>query len=123
MPYPCDAHLDGLDRQAHPTPAESRVLRALADHGTIRAAAEHLLLSPYTVKAHLEHLRSRTGFHTTSQLIGWAARLGLLSESAERTERERGDRIRLISLYIHSQAYSNLKRVWQGTRNCDDLPT
>ena len=68
---------------AAPTAAEVKVLRAMAVHGTIRAAAEDLFLSAYTVKAHLEHLRIKTGLHTTSQLIAWAAQLGLLSDDSE----------------------------------------
>lgn len=56
----------------HPSPCELRALRAVAEHGTVRAAAESLFLSPHTVDAHLDNLRQKTGHRKITQLIAWA---------------------------------------------------
>lgn len=56
-----------------PSPSELRALRAVAEHGTVRAAAESLYLSPHTVDAHMDNLRQKTGYHKIPQLIAWAA--------------------------------------------------
>ena len=61
-----------------PTHHELEALRAIAEHGTIRAAAAALHLSPHTVDAHLDHLRAKTGLRFLPQLVAWAARRGLL---------------------------------------------
>jgi DNA-binding CsgD family transcriptional regulator len=58
---------------SHPSTCEIRALRAVAEHGTVRAAARALYLSPHTVDAHLDHLRQKTGYHHIHQLIVWAA--------------------------------------------------
>lgn len=65
-----------------PTPQEIAVLRALARCGTMRAAAAALGLSSYTVDAHLDHLRNKTGLRCATQLVAWAARKGLLGPLA-----------------------------------------
>jgi len=54
------------------------VLRAVVQHGTIARAAAALHLSPYTVDAHLDHLRSKSGCRFLIQLVAWAAAHGWL---------------------------------------------
>ena len=69
-----------------PTVQERRTLRAIAKHGTVRAAAEALIVSPHTVDAHLDHLRQKTGLHKIPQLIAWAARNGWLFDEPSESE-------------------------------------
>jgi hypothetical protein len=57
----------------HPTAARLAALQAVAETGSIKAAARMLGCSPYTVDANLDHLRDATGLRTTPQLIRWAA--------------------------------------------------
>ena len=73
-------------RTAHrqrPSPGELRVLRALAEHGTIHAAARALHLSPHTVDWHLASLRKKTGLRYVNQLIAAGAEKGWLEETIE----------------------------------------
>ncbi len=67
-------------RDYAPSEAETRVIRAVAAHGTIRAAAAALHLSTHTVDAHLDNLRRRTERRFLPQLVAWAAANGLLRE-------------------------------------------
>lgn len=64
-----------------PSPNELRALRAVIKHGTVRAAAEALLLSPHTVDSHLDQLRHKSGLHKIPQLVAWAALHGWLDET------------------------------------------
>jgi DNA-binding NarL/FixJ family response regulator len=57
----------------HPTPARLAALHAVAECGSIKAAARRLGRSPHTVDAHLDHLRDATGLRGTVELIRWAA--------------------------------------------------
>ena len=66
-----------LDR---PSACEIRVLRAVAQHGTIGGAAKELSLSPHTVDFHLDSLRKRSGFRHLPQLVAWAAQQGWLEK-------------------------------------------
>ena len=67
-----------MSEQKAPTTPELQVIRAVAEHGTIRAAASSLNLSPHTVDAHLDHLRSKSGLRYLPQLVAWAAANGWL---------------------------------------------
>ena len=60
------------------TPTEQRVLQALADHGSTKAAARDCGVSPSTVKKHLENLRKKLGVATRVQLVAEGFRLKLL---------------------------------------------
>lgn len=68
-----------------PTRQEVEALRAVATHGTIRAAAAALSVSPHTVDAHLDHLRMKTGLRYLPQLVAWAAHRGFLNHDGERS--------------------------------------
>lgn len=61
-----------------PTAHELIALRAVAMHGTVKAAAEALTLSPYTIDAQLDRLREKTGLHRLPQLILFACKQGWL---------------------------------------------
>lgn len=63
-----------------PTECEINALRAVAKHGTIKAAAEALYISPHTVKTHLDILRGKTGRRFLPQLIDWAFENGWLAD-------------------------------------------
>lgn len=67
-------------RREYATEYEIRVLRALAEHGTIGAAAAALEVSSHTVDGCLDRLRNRTGLRYLPQLIAWAARQGWLGD-------------------------------------------
>lgn len=68
------------DDRERPSHCEIRVLRAVAEHGTIAAAAAALSLSPHTVDFHLDSLRGALGFRHLPQLIAWAAQQGWLEQ-------------------------------------------
>lgn len=63
-----------------PSRAQIDVLRAIAETGTIAAAAKRLHLSPHTVDGHLDVLRAATGLRHLPQLMVWAAREGLIPD-------------------------------------------
>jgi DNA-binding CsgD family transcriptional regulator len=60
------------------SPAELRVLCALADHGTTQAAAQALFLSPRTIDHHLERIRDKLGCRTALQCVVLALREGII---------------------------------------------
>lgn len=64
-----------------PSRAQIDVLRAIAETGTIAAAAKELQLSPHTVDAHLDALRRGTQLRHLSQIMVWATREGLIPET------------------------------------------
>lgn len=64
-----------------PSRREIEAIQAVAAHGTIRAAAAALTLSPHTIDAHLDSLRHRSGLRYLPQLVAWAARNGWLEEA------------------------------------------
>lgn len=67
-----------------PTVLEQEALRAIAEFGTIRAAAAHLGVSPHTVDGQLDKLRRKTGLRYLPQLVAWGAKQGWLdSQSSE----------------------------------------
>jgi DNA-binding CsgD family transcriptional regulator len=63
-----------------PTPKELEALREVARHGTIRAAATALCVSPHTIDTRLDNLRKRSGLRHLPQLVAWAAEHGWLQE-------------------------------------------
>ncbi|KAA0230893.1 MAG: PAS domain-containing protein [Chloroflexi bacterium CFX7] len=62
----------------HLTPREIEVLRLIAAGASVRAIALELVISPATVRAHIEHLMNKLGAHTRLQAVVVAARRGLL---------------------------------------------
>ena len=69
-----------MSREAlgEPSDCDIRVLRAVAQHGTIGGAARELFLSPHTVDWHLDCLRRMSGFRHLPQLVAWGAQRGWL---------------------------------------------
>ncbi len=65
-----------------PTAGELRALRAVADHGTLGAAAEALQVSVHTIDAQLDQLRQKSGRPKLPQLVAWAAENGWLFPDA-----------------------------------------
>lgn len=64
-----------------PTDRELQVLRAIAQHGTIDAAARALFLSRHTIDWYLDNLRRKTGLRHLPQIIAWAASANLLGDA------------------------------------------
>jgi DNA-binding CsgD family transcriptional regulator len=60
------------------TPRELEILQLAADGGTTRAMAEHLVLSPTTVKTHLEHAYEKLGVRDRAAAVAEALRLRLI---------------------------------------------
>jgi DNA-binding CsgD family transcriptional regulator len=61
------------------TPRELEVLQLAADGGTTRAMAESLVLSPATVKTHLEHAYEKLGVRDRAAAVAEALRLRLIA--------------------------------------------
>jgi hypothetical protein len=68
---------------ARPTDVLICSIRAVAQYGTITAAAEQLCISRHTVDSHLDRLRAISGLRHLPQLIGWAAVHGWLAGGEE----------------------------------------
>jgi DNA-binding NarL/FixJ family response regulator len=69
---PAEAELpDGL------TPREAEVLELIAAGLTNTEIAERLVVSPTTVKSHINHLFAKAGLRDRAQAVGYAFRVGL----------------------------------------------
>jgi DNA-binding CsgD family transcriptional regulator len=77
------------ERDGALTPTEIQVLAALAEHGTVRAAAEALFMSHHTAESHLTHIRDKTGLRHLPQLIAWAVSCGLFTPPPADRARQR----------------------------------
>jgi DNA-binding CsgD family transcriptional regulator len=64
-----------------PSARELEILRSVAQHGTIEAAAAALFLSRHTIDWHLDNLRRKTGLRYLPQLVAWAAMQGHFGEA------------------------------------------
>jgi LuxR family maltose regulon positive regulatory protein len=62
----------------HLTRTEIEVLRAYAKWGTAAATAAATGKSVHTVTTQLRSIHRKTGLSHSSQLVAWAARVGLL---------------------------------------------
>ena len=63
------------------TPRERQVLQLIGEGCTNQEIAEKLGLSVHTVQTHRVHIMNKLGLHNRAQLVSYAARLGLLSNS------------------------------------------
>jgi DNA-binding NarL/FixJ family response regulator len=70
-PAPDSALPDGL------TPREAEVLALIADGLTNAEIAERLVVSPTTVKSHINHLFTKAGLRDRAQAVRYAYRHGL----------------------------------------------
>jgi DNA-binding NarL/FixJ family response regulator len=61
------------------TPREAEVLRLIAQGLTNNEIAEHLVVSPTTVKSHINHLFTKAGIRDRAQAINYAYRTGIAS--------------------------------------------
>jgi DNA-binding transcriptional LysR family regulator len=69
------------NNRLEPTECEINAIRAVAEHGTIRAAAKVLFVSENTVNFHIDGLRLKSGRRYLPQIIAWAAARGWLDEN------------------------------------------
>src|SRR5437764_1397012 len=90
--FPLDGHLTGqmLQRLAGETPRaqansagllsprEQDVVRLLARGYTNKEIADELVISPSTVKAHVEHILTKLGLSDRTQAAVWAIEAGLI---------------------------------------------
>jgi len=70
-------HLNGYE-EGFVTPAEQRILQALADHGSTKDVARDCHVEPHTVDKHVENLGRKLGVHSRAQLVAEGFRLGLI---------------------------------------------
>ena len=75
---PDDAPLPGA--RSALTRREAEVAALAARGMTNRDIAAQLFVSVRTVEAHIDHILTKLGFHTRTQLAAWAVESGLLSE-------------------------------------------
>jgi DNA-binding NarL/FixJ family response regulator len=61
------------------TPREAEVLKLIAQGLTNNEIAEHLVVSPTTVKSHINHLFTKAGIRDRAQAINYAYRTGIAS--------------------------------------------
>jgi non-specific serine/threonine protein kinase len=67
------------------TPREAEVATLVARGLTNREIAAQLFLSVRTVEVHVDHILSKLGYHTRTQLAAWAHGEGLLPENQQNT--------------------------------------
>ena len=60
------------------TDRELEILKEMLTGDSNQVIAERLFLSPGTVKRHVENLLAKTGFHTRTELVAEAGRLGIV---------------------------------------------
>ena len=60
------------------TDRELEILKEMLTGDSNQEIAERLFLSPGTVKRHVENLLFKTGFHTRTELVAEAVRLGIV---------------------------------------------
>jgi len=67
------------------TPREAEVAALVARGLTNREIAAQLFLSVRTVEVHVDHILTKLGYHTRTQLAAWAHEEGLLPEDKQNT--------------------------------------
>jgi DNA-binding NarL/FixJ family response regulator len=60
------------------TPREQEIMRLLAEGLSPKKIAENLFISPKTVENHRASIMNKLSLHSTSELVRYAARLGLI---------------------------------------------
>jgi non-specific serine/threonine protein kinase len=65
------------------TPREQEVANPIARGLTNRQIAERLVISERTAANHVEHILTKLGFHSRSQVAAWAAEQGLVTTPPE----------------------------------------
>lgn len=60
------------------TPAERELLQAIADYGSVSAAAQATHRSEDTAKNHMKTIRMKLSVHSTSEALVWGFRAGIL---------------------------------------------
>lgn len=73
-PIPADPATRDLDL----TPREREVLQLIAEGHTNSSIAERLVISPHTVRTHVQHVLQKLGVHSKLAAAAAALRLGLL---------------------------------------------
>jgi DNA-binding NarL/FixJ family response regulator len=68
------------EEERTPTAHEISVLNAVIECGTVKKAAERLILSRRTVEAHINHLRKKSNHHPIIQIVVWAIKNGWLND-------------------------------------------
>lgn len=71
-------HRPAIEKAVQLSQRELEVLRAIAEFGTVPAAARVLFISRNTVESHLAHVRDKVGLDHLPQLVAWAIREALL---------------------------------------------
>lgn len=66
------------------TAREREVLQLIGEGLTNQEMADQLGVSPHTVQTHRVHIMNKLGLHNRAQLVSYAAKLGLLSDSGQR---------------------------------------
>jgi DNA-binding CsgD family transcriptional regulator len=61
-------------RRAALSPREAEVARLVAEGLTNRQIAERLVISQRTAQNHVQHILTKLGFTTRSQIAAWSAR-------------------------------------------------
>lgn len=60
------------------TRTECELLQAIADHGSVKAAAQAIHRSEDTVKNHMKAIRVKLDVHSTLEAVVWGFRAGVL---------------------------------------------
>lgn len=63
----------------HLTPRETEVLQRVSEGLTGKQIAQHLGVSPATIRTHVEHIRDKLGCRTRAEAVARALALGLLA--------------------------------------------
>jgi DNA-binding CsgD family transcriptional regulator len=68
------AQFDGGGRPAALSPREAEVAKLVAEGLTNRQIAERLVISERTAQNHVQHILTKLGFATRSQIVAWSVR-------------------------------------------------
>lgn len=71
----------GSGEEAGLTLREREVVALIARGDTNNQIARKLLIAPRTAETHIEHILGKLGFHSRAQVVAWAVRRGLDSDT------------------------------------------